>query len=80
MKWDDKHIQYKPRELYRRQGEKMRLKGGILLPTKRFYIDSFMREGVVFIDGEHLRHNFSFGERITITACNNPVAVVDASR
>ncbi len=77
MPWHDKKIQYVPRELYPRKKESMKLTGGILDTKTKVKIDSLMREGLVYIDGEHYFFPFGFGESAFIEPCDEPVRVIE---
>ena len=67
LPWTDKRFQYKPRELHRWWGVQNRLTGGLVALRKPIVIQSYMRQGIVCVDGEHLRCNFGFGETIKIS-------------
>lgn len=64
---ESKQFQYKPRELYLGQIERVKLRGGILNPHQSIKGTSLMRNGVIFVDGAHVRIPFSFGQSVTIS-------------
>lgn len=69
-------IQYKLRELYRWPKKKYELTGGILLLKRPLVITSLMRNGVVFIDGAHLKFPFHFGSKAAMTHSPRPLKVI----
>ncbi len=71
-----KKIQYRPRELYLWKNAHYTLKGGVVTLNKPLVVTSFMREGVVFVDGSHHKIPFPFGCSIKITQSPYPLKVV----
>ncbi len=69
-------IQYKPRELYRWPRRKYELTGEALLLKRPMVITSLMRNGVVFIDGAHLKFPFHFGSKAVMTHSPRPLKVI----
>ncbi|HLD69314.1 MAG TPA: NAD(+)/NADH kinase [Candidatus Omnitrophota bacterium] len=69
-------IQYKPRELYRWPKRKYELTGGVLLLKQPIVITSLMRNGVVFVDGAHLKFPFHFGSKAVMTHSPRPLKVI----
>ncbi len=69
-------FQYQPRELYEKKGGGYRLKGGILSPGQTIRVKSLMRNGVIFIDGSHVRFPFHFGEVAEMTASKNFLEII----
>ncbi|OGX35027.1 MAG: hypothetical protein A3C36_04200 [Omnitrophica WOR_2 bacterium RIFCSPHIGHO2_02_FULL_52_10] len=71
-----KRIQYMPRELYYGFNRRYRLTGGILRSQQKLLMISLMRSGMIFIDGTHLKLNFPFNAKLTVTLSPNPLRVV----
>jgi len=74
-----KAFQYKPRELHVGVLERYTLTGGILAEDETIHLTSLMREGAIFVDGSHIRVNFSFGDQMRIALSRRPVRTVDFS-
>jgi len=71
-----KQIQYRPRELFLWKGTRYKLKGGVLTLNKQLSITSFMREGVIYMDGSHYKIPFSFGRSVQISQSQYPLKVI----
>ena len=72
-----KDFVYQPRELYRARGRiKYRLTGGVLKAGQKIQVTSLMREGVIFLDGSHVRLPFSFGAAVRVQRSNHPLKAV----
>ena len=71
-----KLIQYRPRELYQGHGVKYRLKGGLVAPSKILKIGSMMRDGMLYIDGPHLKIPFRFGDTLQVSNSPFPLSVI----
>lgn len=69
----DKHLQYLPRELYNGRIKKNVLKGAVISARSKIVVTSFIKEGVIYIDGSHLMLPFSFGEKIKINRSPTPL-------
>lgn len=70
-------IQYRPRELYRGwTNEAYRFCGGILPPETKISLTSLMAEGMIFIDGSHLRIPFRVSETAEIRQSEYPLRVL----
>lgn len=72
-------IQYLPRELYYGPGVTYRLTGGLIQPGRTIVLRSLMREGMVYVDGEHLKCPFRSGDRLQISSARDPLRVVDGA-
>lgn len=68
--------QYRPRELYNGYYEKHRLKGGVLAPNQHLRIISLMHNGVVYVDGSHLKYPLRFGAEMILKKSNELLKVV----
>jgi NAD+ kinase len=71
-----RQIQYLPRELQHRPGNRYRLTGGILSLRAPVQVTSLMRQGAVFVDGAHLKLSLSFGQCAEISYSPEPLNVV----
>ena len=76
MAVESKKIQYLPRELFRWEKERYRLKGGIVDLEKPMVISSMMRDGVIYVDGAHFRIPFGFGNVAYISRSPQPLKTV----
>ncbi len=73
---ESKKIQYKPRELYRGREQNYRLLGQAGTLKQPIVVTSLMRNGMIFIDGAHLRFPFNFGSRLSVSHSRYPLKVV----
>lgn len=73
-------IQYLPRELYRGPGVMYRLTGGVLEGKRSILLRSLMREGMIYIDGEHCKVSFRYGDTLKISQSPFPLTMVDGLR
>ncbi len=62
----EKKYQYLPRELNRVKKPHYQLTGGVLQSHQKISIVSFMQNGRLYIDGNHLRIPFKYGTKIQI--------------
>jgi len=76
---ESRKLQYMPRELYWGPGTKYRLTGGLVPPGGAIILRSLMREGMVYVDGEHLKVPFRYGDRLQISGTRDPLQVVDGA-
>jgi NAD+ kinase len=78
MPMRSQRLQYRPRELFHpAAGDRgYRLTGGILRRDETITLHSRMREGMVFIDGPHLRCPLPFGNRLQLTRSAHPLLVL----
>ncbi|MFA5087508.1 MAG: NAD(+)/NADH kinase [Candidatus Omnitrophota bacterium] len=70
--------QYRPRELYDGGRLRYRLRGGVMLPSQKIRIISLMREGMVFVDGEHARFPLTYGSHLEISPSGEPLLMAIA--
>lgn len=77
---ESRSIQYIPRELYyAKTNAPYHLTGGVLKPASQITIASRMAHGRVFIDGAHIKHPLTFGQKIGIELSANYVRMVHAA-
>ena len=76
---ESRKLQYMPRELYWGPGTMYRLTGGLVQPGRAIVLRSLMREGMVYVDGEHLKFPFRYGDRLQISSTRDPLRVVDGA-
>lgn len=76
---ESRKLQYMPRELYWGPGTRYRLTGGLVPPGGAIVLRSLMREGMVYVDGEHLKVPFRYGDRLRISGTRDPLRVVDGA-
>ncbi len=69
-------IQFKVRELYCAPKTKSQLDGGMLTSFQSLKIFSLMNEGVIYVDGCHLKYPFPFGEEVRLTSSSQPLRVI----
>jgi NAD+ kinase len=67
---------YKPRELYQGKNTDYQLKGDVLKPDQKLAMTSLMRDGVVYVDGSHVRVPFTFSADITVQRSPEPLKVI----
>jgi NAD+ kinase len=59
-------IQYLPREPYRRPEVTYRLTGGLLPAGAAISLSSMMREGMLYVDGQHFKIPFAYGQVLRV--------------
>ncbi len=69
-------IQYRPRELYETPGHRHRLRGGVLDEDGRIEVTSYMRHGMVFVDGHHVQIPMPFGATVIVASSRHPLQAV----
>jgi len=69
-------IQYAVREIFPEKGKKFKIIKGILPKGSRLTILSKMRQGALFIDGNHIVYPVGFGQKVEITADATPLRAV----
>ena len=75
-----RRIQYLPRELFKGGRMKYKLTGGIIDLTKPIIIQSQMREGIIYVDGPHLRIPFTYGSRLEIMNSPYPLKTITGAK
>jgi len=69
-------IQYLPREPYRRRGVTYRLTGGLLPAGAAITLSSMMREGMLYMDGQHFKIPFPYGQVLRVSRSRFPLRLV----
>jgi len=69
-------IQFAVREIFPEKGRKFKILRGILPKGSRLVLFSKMRQGSVFIDGNHIVHPVGFGQKVEITPDAAPLNAV----
>ena len=64
-----RQFQYYVREPCLRPGEKKQLLSGLLTESEEISFISQMRQGTIFIDGQHIEYSFATGDQVTIKPC-----------
>ncbi len=77
---ESKQIQYRPRELYSGRGERYGLYGGVIERPDNLEVISLMREGILYIDGPHIKMRLGYGDRLTVLNSPYPLKVYGGSR
>lgn len=71
-------FEYVVREPWTRPGQQFQLTRGVLPRTERMRIESRMRTGAVYIDGQHIDYSFVLGDELTIgAAADDLICFVD---
>ncbi len=73
---ESRKFQYMPRELYRYPGVNYHLTGDILSPGTVLLLESLMRQGMLYIDGAHLRIPFRYGDVLEIRRSNSSLKII----
>ena len=68
--------QYMPRELYNGYYQKHHLKGGVLLPPQTLSTTSLMNNGVVYVDGCHVKYPLRFADEVVLKKSAQPLKVI----
>ncbi len=71
-----KKIQYLPRELFAAGTAGYRLTGGVIDAARHVEVRSGMREGIIYVDGPHLRIPFHYGNVLKISASPYPLCII----
>lgn len=72
----DRRLQYMVREIYDSRGRHNSLRGGVIRPGHAVKIMSLMKDGIVFVDGAHVRYPFHFGEEMVLRNSPQPLKVM----
>lgn len=67
--------QYLVREPYRRDGQRYRLRKGMVAPETLLEVTCTMRRGRLFIDGPHLRYAVDLGDVLSVGLAPTPLRV-----
>ncbi|MGH7272455.1 MAG: NAD(+)/NADH kinase [Polyangiaceae bacterium] len=73
-------LQYVVREPYRPNGEPPRMRMGLVGESNVLSIKSRMRQARVFLDGEHLVHDVTIGDVVTMKRSDEPLIVLGLTR
>jgi len=70
-----KGVQYVVREPYRAPGRKYALVRGLLAGKTQMRVHSKMRNGMIFIDGSHIRYRFDYGDELEVVPQFVPLTI-----
>jgi NAD+ kinase len=76
MRPTEKRMQYLPRELYEGLDKRYQLTGGLLNPSDKVRIISFMKDGMLYVDGNHCSIPFPYGTSIHVTLSPLPIRTI----
>jgi NAD+ kinase len=77
---DSDVLQFVVREPYRIQGERLRMTLGLVGDGESLVVKSRMREARVFLDGDHLVHDVTIGDVVTMRRSSEPLIVLGLAR
>jgi NAD+ kinase len=77
---DSSVLQYVVREPYQIRGEPLQMTLGLVGDGESLVVKSRMREARVFIDGDHLVHDVTIGDVVTMKRSNEPLIVLGLDR
>ncbi len=75
-----RELQYVAREPYRREGQPPRLALGTVGEGHRLALKSKMRQARVFLDGDHIVHDVTIGDVVTMRGSDEPLVVLGLTR
>lgn len=78
LSWRSHRRQYLARELFEGRGAVYKLRRGTVPASERLEVRSLMREGMLYLDGPHLRVPFPHGSRLLLTAAPYPLPLITA--
>jgi len=73
-------LQYVVREPYRPHGESLRMTRGLVSEHEMLVIRSKMRRASIFLDGDHIAHEVTLGDVISLAKSNEPLLVLGLER
>ena len=73
-------LQYVAREPYRPHGEPLKLTMGLVTGDESLDVKSRMRQARVFLDGDHLVHEVTIGDVVTMRRSSEPLVVLGLKR
>jgi NAD+ kinase len=73
-------IQYVVREPYRPHGESLTMTLGLIDEGQALAVKSKMRQGRVYLDGDHIVHDVEIGDVVTMRRSDEPLVVLGLSR
>jgi NAD+ kinase len=77
---DSPDLQYVIREPYRPHGEPLKMTMGLVIGDQTLDVKSRMRQARVFLDGDHLVHDVTIGDVVTMRRSNEPLVVLGLAR
>jgi NAD+ kinase len=77
---DSPDLQYVAREPYRPHGEPLKLTMGLVVDAQSLDVKSRMRQARVFLDGDHLVHDVTIGDVVTMRRSSEPLVVLGLKR
>jgi NAD+ kinase len=77
---DSEDLQYVVREPYRAPGQPLTMTLGRVAPGQSLLLKSRMRQARVFLDGDHLVHDVTIGDVLTLSRSSEPLVVLGLAR
>jgi NAD+ kinase len=77
---DSPDLQYVIREPYRPHGEPLKMTMGLVIGDQTLDVKSRMRQARVFLDGDHLVHDVTIGDVVTMRRSSEPLVVLGLAR
>jgi NAD+ kinase len=77
---DSTDLQYIVREPYRPHGQLMKMTLGLVPPHRTLEVKSRMRQARVFLDGDHLAHDATIGDVLTVRRSDESLIVLGLQR
>ncbi len=77
---DSSDLQYVVREAYRPHGQPPRMILGLVTDGESLLVKSRMRQARVFLDGDHLVHDVTIGDVVTMRRSSEPLVVLGLQR
>ncbi len=77
---DSSDLQYVAREPYRPHGEKLKMTLGLVVGEQSLDLKSRMRQARVFLDGDHLVHDVTIGDVVSMRRSSEPLVVLGLRR
>ena len=75
-----RRFQFRVREPYAPPGHSLKIIQGFIKPPAPLEFENFMREGALYLDGNHIRVRVGMGDKISITAHPEPLMVYRPAR
>jgi NAD+ kinase len=77
---DSEELQYVVREPYRAYGEPPKMTLGLVVTSEHLLLKSRMRQARLFLDGDHLVHDVTIGDVVTMRRSEEPLVVLGLKR
>jgi NAD+ kinase len=77
---DSPDLQYVVREPYRPHGAPLKMTMGLVIGDQSLDVKSRMRQARVFLDGDHLVHDVTIGDVVTMRRSSEPLVVLGLAR